>query len=201
MTSYFVPDADELVDASSDASFGASDAAKDVWSLAPALPLAAHEVTDASVFVRIEPIGAGPFGGQMVYALDTSSSFWNANCDLTSLRLLPLVDGQRSVAELSRLAVVDVNITRLCLTQLAQVGAVRAVSAPVFTHNQTYQRLTKHNGEEGDARDELVIDDGNVLFSVPGYIGLPRLLELTHSNPTLRDACLESVVGHTLCTS
>ncbi|VDN15487.1 unnamed protein product, partial [Dibothriocephalus latus] len=158
-------------------------------------------ITDASVFVRIEPRlplppsadhGLHSRNWQMTYALaaaeplaeDSLTNFWEA-CDLTSGRLLPLVDGQRSVAELSRLALVDVNIARLCLTQLANVGAVHAVSVPVFMHHVSEVQL-EQGSEAQEAAPELI-------FSVPGYVGMPRLMELTR-NETLKMACLESVL-------
>ncbi|VDM04266.1 unnamed protein product, partial [Schistocephalus solidus] len=211
ITSYFVPGPDEfdqtnfeneetgateIATNSTDFSFRASDAYP--WSRSPSIPISPYEVTDASVFVRIEPRlplprstdhGLQSRNWQMTYALaaplteDSSMNFWVA-CDLTSSRLLPLVDGQRSVAELSRLALVDVNIARLCLTQLANVGAVHAVSVPVFMHHVSEVQL-----EQGSEAQEAAVE---LLFSVPGYVGMPRLMELTR-NETLKMACLESV--------
>ncbi|KAL7065238.1 hypothetical protein AAHC03_05634 [Spirometra sp. Aus1] len=212
ITSYFVPGPEEfdqsafeneeavtteIATTSADFRFRAFDA--NPWSRSPSLLTSPYEVTDASVFVRIEPRLPSPCAAdhghksrswQMTYALaplsteDSLMNFWVA-CDLTSSRLLPLVDGQRSVAELSRIALVDVNIARVCLTQLANVGAVHKVSVPVFMHHVSdFQLEQSFEAEEASA---------DVLFSVPGYIGMPRLMELTR-NETLKMACLESVL-------
>ncbi|BHF66121.1 Nitrogen permease regulator-like 2 [Sparganum proliferum] len=212
ITSYFVPGPDEfdqttfeneeavateIATTSADFRFRAFDA--NPWSRSPSLLTSPYEVTDASVFVRIEPRLPAPRAAdhgcksrswQMTYALaplsteDSLMSFWVA-CDLTSSRLLPLVDGQRSVAELSRIALVDVNIARVCLTQLANVGAVHEVSVPVFMH-----RVSDFQLEQSFEAEEAAPD---ILFSVPGYVGMPRLMELTR-NETLKMACLESVL-------
>ncbi len=177
----------------------------DVWCRVPSAlgncSTAISPVTDDTVFVRVEPLLSKTHTkmkknqkNRVVYALDADdpgamgeidgsgrggggSRFWEAR-DLASSRLLPLVNGQRSVAELARISVIDVNIARLCLAQLSQLGAVRVVSAPIFVHP------TSCGGECDEAE----------LFSVPGYIGLPRLQCLT-TDSTLRDACFASAVS------
>lgn len=157
----------------------------DVWSWVPSvLEDNTTVVTDATVFVRVRPI-LTPLGNHVVYVLEPQdddnlfSSFWETR-DLVSSRLLPLVNGQRTVVQVADLANVDRSIARLCLTQLAQLGVVHVVSAPVFFHSS----VTNSN----------ICSDPAELFAVPGYVGLPRLLRLA-VDATLRDACFESVVS------
>lgn len=168
----------------------------DIWSRVPSTfsdigsPTAISPITNATVFVRVEPLLATHAPNRVVYSLDGSvdsdkggsegsvvgSRFWEAR-DLASSRLLPLVNGERSVAELARLTTIDVNIVRLCMAQLSALGAVRVVSAPIFVHPIACARETG-SGE---------------IFCVPGYVGLPRLLSLA-TDASLRDACFASVV-------
>lgn len=153
----------------------------DIWSRVPsALEDSTATVTDSTVFVRVRPM-LSSLNNLVVYVLEENvdviggeSPFWEAR-DLVSSRLLPLVNGQRTVAQVASLACVDRNIARLCLTQLAQLGVVRLVSAPIFLSN----------GKSSEASE---------MFSVSGYVGLPKLLRLT-IDEKLRDACFESVVG------
>ncbi|VDD79947.1 unnamed protein product [Mesocestoides corti] len=150
----------------------------DIWSRVP-FPFNddAAAVNDATVFVLVRPLlSAG--SKHVVYMLEReggSSHFWEAG-DLVSRRIMTLINGERTVAELARLATVDISIARLCMAELARIGAVRAVSAPIFLHPTSVQ---------GDLAE---------LFSVPGYVGLPRLLRLA-TDETLRNACFESVLS------
>ncbi|CDS41470.1 nitrogen permease regulator 2 protein [Echinococcus multilocularis] len=157
----------------------------DVWSRVPSvLDDSTAAVTDATIFVRVRPIFTS-LGNHVVYVLEPHdddslfSSFWEAR-DLVSSRLLPLVNGQRTVAQAAGLANVDRSIARLCLTQLAQLGVVHIVSAPVFFRSTV--------------TGSSICPDVTELFAVPGYVGLPRLLRLT-VDAKLRDACFESVLS------
>ncbi|VDK23278.1 unnamed protein product [Taenia asiatica] len=157
----------------------------DVWSWVPSvLEDNTTVVTDATVFVRVRPILTSP-GNHVVYVLEPqdddnlSSSFWETR-DLVSSRLLPLVNGQRTVVQVADLASVDRSIARLCLTQLAQLGVVHIVSAPVFFYSS--------------AKNSNICSDAAELFAVPGYVGMPRLLRLAVDSK-LRTACFESVLS------
>ncbi|VDM32833.1 unnamed protein product [Hydatigera taeniaeformis] len=157
----------------------------DVWRWVPSvLEDSTTAVTDATIFVRVRPILTS-LGNHLIYVLEPqdddnlSTSFWETR-DLVSSRLLPLVNGQRTVAQVAGLANVDRSIARLCLTQLAQLGVVHVVSAPIFFHSS----ITGNN---------ICSNDGE-LFAVPGYVGLPRLLRLA-VDVKLRDACFESVLS------
>ncbi|KAM7537756.1 hypothetical protein Aperf_G00000078709 [Anoplocephala perfoliata] len=174
-------------DSSEDAPVGGSD----VWSRVPtALHDSIATVTDSTVFVRVHPILTS-IDNHLAYVLEPSqgddgldsdnfdrnqSSFWETR-DLASSRLLPFINGQRTVAQVSSLASVDRSIARLCMTQLAQLGAIHAVSSPIFQHSAAFH---DNNSME--------------LFSIPGYVGLPRLLRLI-TDDKLRNACFESVLS------
>ncbi|KAM3173919.1 hypothetical protein ACTXT7_011621 [Hymenolepis weldensis] len=164
-----------------------------VWSRVPStLQDSTARVTDSTVFVRVRPILTS-IDNHVAYVLEPcqdvegcdpdcdcdqpQTSFWETR-DLVSSRLLPFVNGQRTVAQVASFASVDPNIARLCMTQLALLGVIRAVSAPVFLHPTVLS---------GTSPVEI--------FSIPGYVGLPRLLRLL-VDEKLRNACFESVMLH-----
>lgn len=177
-------------DSSEEAPIGGSD----VWSRVPsALLYSTSTVTDSTVFVRVRPILTS-IDNHVAYVLEPSQgddgfdsddfdqnqlSFWETR-DLVSSRLLPFINGQRTVAQVSFLASVDPSIARLCMTQLSQLGVIRALSAPIFLHPTA---LSGNNPME--------------IFSIPGYVGLPRLLRLIVDDK-LRNACFESVVSSSI---
>lgn len=184
MSSCFTPTAAELPgrgvrdECNTEVSIGGTD----IWSRVPsALEDSTSTVTDSTVFVLVRPT-LSSLNNLVIYVLEEnpesndgeSPSFWDTR-DLVSSRLLPLVNGQRTVAQVASLACVDRSIARLCLTQLAQLGVVRVVSAPIFLCG----------GRSLEASE---------MFSIPGYVALPKLLRLT-VDAKLRDACFQSVVG------
>ncbi|VDL58332.1 unnamed protein product [Hymenolepis diminuta] len=163
-----------------------------VWSRVPStLQDSTARVTDSTVFVRVRPILTS-IDNHVAYVLEPcqdvegcdpdcdcdqpQTSFWETR-DLVSSRLLPFVNGQRTVAQVASFASVDPNIARLCMTQLALLGAIRVVSAPIFLHPTVLS---------GNSPLEI--------FSIPGYVGLPRLLRLL-VDEKLRNACFESVLS------
>ncbi|VDO12304.1 unnamed protein product [Rodentolepis nana] len=164
----------------------------DVWSRVPStLQDSTARVTDSTVFVRVRPILTS-IDNHVAYVLEpcqdvegcdpdcdcdqSQTSFWEAR-DLVSSRLLPYINGRRTVAQVASLASVDRSIARICMTQLELLGAIRAVSAPIFLHPTV---LTGNSPTE--------------IFSIPGYVGFPRLLRLL-LDERLRNACFESVVS------
>ncbi|CAH8497082.1 unnamed protein product [Schistosoma turkestanicum] len=135
-------------------------------------PQSESEITDNCVFVLI----ASPTyhrQSKMGYNLNGG---WRP-LDAVAQRVLPYINGRRRLIELAQLAQLDVAIARLCLIELARIGLVRALPFPTFIMQL------------------LQADKFSNSTLIPGWLGLPRLVNLL-TDPSLSKMCLSTVMVH-----